>query len=274
MKDWTEIEELQRYCEQYEGITLKLNWDMLRSEDAWWATHQEDGLTAGFIGVYGFGPQAEVCGMVRPGYRRRGIFTSLWTQALVRIREAGHREVLLNTPANSASGQALLQRMNCEFQHSEYQMKWNGQQLPGADADTIPSGRVNLRPALPEEAGVMVRMDAEGFGMEPEEASEMYDRLIRKQDEYIMIELNGDPVGKLRLWTDEGDTWIYGFTVMPEGRGKGIGRSALLQTIDRERRLGNGVCLEVALDNPQALKLYQSCGFETTGQQDYFRYNG
>ncbi|MFD1905671.1 hypothetical protein ACFSQ7_19235 [Paenibacillus rhizoplanae] len=29
-------------------------------------------LLTGFIGLYGIGGDMEVCGMVRPGYRRRG----------------------------------------------------------------------------------------------------------------------------------------------------------------------------------------------------------
>lgn len=85
-----QIEELQQRCEQYEGISLKLNWDMLRhpgeAGGAEWVLSYEGELLTGFIGLYGIGGDMEVCGMVRPGYRRRGIFSSLWEQAQAVIR--------------------------------------------------------------------------------------------------------------------------------------------------------------------------------------------
>lgn len=70
------IEELQERCEQFDGISLKLNWDMLRGPsnvgDTEWLVTYENELLVGFLGLYGFGSEMEVCGMVRPGYRRRG----------------------------------------------------------------------------------------------------------------------------------------------------------------------------------------------------------
>lgn len=45
-----------------------------------------------------------------------------------------------------------------------------------------------------------------------------------------------------------------------------------MQTIEREQRNYNGVNLEVALDNPNALRLYESCGFVVQSQQDYYTY--
>jgi ribosomal protein S18 acetylase RimI-like enzyme len=44
--------------------------------------------------------------------------------------------------------------------------------------------------------------------------------------------------------------------------------------IERERRNYNGVNLEVSLDNPNALKLYESSGFVILNKQDYYRYTG
>lgn len=270
-----EIEELQQRCEQYEGISLKLNWDMLRRKPeeggAEWLVTYEDEQLIGFIGLYGITSEMEVCGMVRPGYRRRGIFTGLWKRALTIIERSKPGIVLLNTPANSASAAAFLKTLPHAFNHSEFQMKWNGI-LPEADAVR---NDVVLRPASPEEIPFMVRMDCEGFGDTEEHAAAMYDqRLSGDNEEYILIESGGSPAGKLRLSTQDNETWIYGFAVDARLRGRGIGRSALLQTIEREHRNGNSVHLEVALDNPNALKLYESCGFAVQGQQDYYRYIG
>ncbi|WP_340024364.1 GNAT family N-acetyltransferase [Paenibacillus sp. FSL K6-1096] len=273
-----QIEELQQRCEQYEGITLKLNWDMLRQpgktgSTQYLVTYEED-MLVGFIGMYSFGNKMEVCGMVRPGYRRRGIFSALWKQAEAIIRKGTVKTLLLNTPAGSASGNAFLKTLPVAFSQAEYQMKWDGAggSLAAAEASSA-AGLVTLRPSRPEEIPLLITLDCDGFQMTKEEAAEMYGQ--QEQDgseEHIIIELDGQPAGKLRLWSEDNETWIYGFVVDKKLRGLGIGRSALMQTIEREQHHHNGVNLEVALDNPNALRLYESCGFVVLNQQDYYEY--
>lgn len=269
-----EVGELQARCEQYEGITLKLNWDMLRDEgtyaDTEWFVTYEDELLVGFIGLYGFGHSAEICGMVRPGYRRRGIFTSLWKRAAGALQRLGIGEVLLNAPAGSASAAGFLKTLPVRFHHAEYQMAWSGSVHTEADTET--AGPVTLRPARQDEAGRLAELDRIGFGMSEADTEDLYGRLLSRTDEeHIVIEYDNVPCGKLRLATDNRETWIYGFVVEPEWRGRGIGRTVLLQTIERERLNGNGIFLEVALENPRALKLYESCGFVVSNRQDYYR---
>ncbi|WP_245864637.1 GNAT family N-acetyltransferase [Paenibacillus donghaensis] len=278
MDTWKEIEELQLRCEQYEGISLKLNWDMLRQPQVPGGTEQlltyEDGQLVGFMGLYGFASSMEICGMVRPGFRRRGIFTALWNQALAIIERNRTSSVLLNTPAGSASGTGFLTGLPLKFSHSEYQMKWDAAaaKLASSDASSAASSVV-LRPAREDEFDILVELDSSGFDISKEDAAEVY-RLQKQENmqEHVMIELDGQPAGKMRLWTEDNETWIYGLTVSVKLRGLGIGRSALMQTIERERRNYNGINLEVALDNPNALRLYESCGFVIVNKQDYYSY--
>lgn len=273
-----DIEELQKRCEEYESISLKLNWDMLSQNSTlgaaeWLVTYEEE-LLVGFIGLYGFGSEMEVCGMVRPGYRRRGIFTSLWKEAQTIIKRNNVTTLLLNTPAASTSGIAFLQTLPLQFNHAEYQMKWDGITLSSSEASSA-AGTILLRPARVDEAHILIELDCEGFDTATEDAADLYD--LQKQsemEEHIMIEMDGQPVGKMRLWTEDNQSWIFGFTITKELRGLGIGRNALLQTINREHRNYNGVNLEVALDNPNALKLYESCGFVIQNKQDYYRFIG
>lgn len=275
-----QIEELQLRCEQYEGINLKLNWDMLRLPSTQggseWLVTYEDDLLVGFMGLYGFGSEMEICGMVRPGYRRRRIFTSLWQQAQSIIGRKQVNTLLLNAPSASASGSAFLATLPLVFSHAEYQMKWDGSRVSQAAAEaSSAAGNVVLRPAREDEVPILIKLDSSGFELSEEDAAEMFE--IHRQEglqEHILIELDGQPAGKMRLSTEDNETWIYGFTVDKKLRGLGIGRSALLQTIERERRNYNGVNLEVALDNPNALKLYESCGFVILNKQDYYRYTG
>ncbi|WP_150273719.1 GNAT family N-acetyltransferase [Paenibacillus tepidiphilus] len=275
-----QIEELQQRCEQYENISLKLNWDMLRqpSEDSgvqWLVTYEEDQLV-GFIGLYGIGSELEICGMVRPGYRRRGIFTGLWQQAQDMLAKRPSRSVLLNAPETSASAAGFLKKLPVSFHHAEYQMKWDRAAAAEQANGAVPAaaGDVILRPARTDETALLIALDMDGFEMNETDAAEMYNQQSGTPEEHVLIEWSGQPAGKMRLYTEDGETWIYGFVVDKRLRGQGIGRSSLLQTIERERQHGNGISLEVALHNPNALKLYESCGFVIQNRQNYYSYNG
>jgi len=264
-----EIKELQAVCEKDGGFSLKLNWDMLatrpegRQEDFF---RYENGKLAGFVGLYGFGNKVELCGMVRPEYRRQGIFSALLDEAVAEAKNRGARQILLNAPAGSQSGKAFLATVPNRYFMTEYQMKWNG------TAPAVSEGVV-LRPSTERDLPVEVRLEIECFGFTEEEAVSFHKELkaIGNEDFYI-IESDGEPVGKMRVDHPEGEAWIYGFAVLPAYQGKGIGRKALSAIIAKENLAGFPLFLEVEAKNAHALRLYESVGFKAYHAQDYYEY--
>lgn len=111
-KQMKEIKELQTECEQDGGFDLKLNWDMLaarkdgKKDDFF---HYENDKLVGFLGLYGFGNKVELCGMVHPDWRRRGIFNRLLEEAIEEAKNRGTRQILLNAPAGSNSAKGFLE---------------------------------------------------------------------------------------------------------------------------------------------------------------------
>ncbi|MBG9653893.1 hypothetical protein [Cytobacillus firmus] len=67
-KQLDDIRSLQQISEETENIELKLNWDTLKSRPA-----DEKNLHYG------------KSGMVRPDHRRKGIFTSLFNEAVKQL---------------------------------------------------------------------------------------------------------------------------------------------------------------------------------------------
>lgn len=262
------IEELQGECEAADDIKLKLNWDMLRVRNENEQNdyfYYENGKLAGFLALYGFGSKIEVCGMVAPAYRRRGIFSSLMQEALGEIRNRNADTVLLNAPANSETAKSFLKSMDCTYQFSEYQMKWNQTELLGQN-------EVNLRTAAGKaDMEAEIQLDVQCFGISEEDAKEFFDQ-VRKEDDhsFYMIEAEGNTVGKIRVSHTNGEAWIYGFAIFPEYQGKGFGRKALTTIILQEAEAGFPVFLEVEARNAHALKLYESCGFRAYQSQDYY----
>lgn len=59
--------------------------------------------------------------------------------------------------------------------------------------------------------------------------------------------------------------FIYGVFVMPEGRGRGVGRALMTATLDHARGVVEIVQLVALADNKAAVFLYESLGFERYG---------
>ncbi|QOR67812.1 GNAT family N-acetyltransferase [Cytobacillus suaedae] len=265
-----DIESLQKVCESHDNIKLKLNWDMLRSrgsqepEDFF---KYESSLLVGFIGIYGFGDKVELCGMVHPDFRNNGIFTKLFQQAIEVCKNQGYERILLNAPADSASASEFLKKLPCIYSISEYQMKYNHSPLER-------SNDVVLRKASSlEDKVTAIELDMMCFGMPEEAATSFNDRILDEGTHYI-IEVDGKKVGKIRVYREQGDSWIYSFAVYPEFQGKGIGRKALTLVVLDEANHVENIYLEVEIKNERALGLYESCGFEQFQTQDYYVYKG
>lgn len=264
------IKELKDICENIDNCQLKLNFDMLENrtgktrEDYF---HYDEGKLVGFLGSYGFGNKVEICGMVHPNFRRRGIFTKLLTECITDLKTRNVNTVLLNAPTDSQSAREFLRSISCSFSMSEYQMKWQKTEL---FLDTS----VSLRPSVSlEDFEAEVQLDILAFGLEEHEARE-YNKQVKEfntEQQYI-IETCGKTAGKMRVAEDNGEAWIYGFAIFPELQGKGIGKMALLKLVTMESHKGLDIFLEVEAKNAHALRLYQSCGFRSYHSQDYYEY--
>lgn len=271
---WADVEALQRLVEQHDGIALKLNWDTLhaRKEDsAADLVEFREGQLIAFLGLYPFGSTLEVCGMVHPDYRRQGIFTSLLRRGLNSATVVSYSTILLNAPGNSEPGKQFLTSYPCRFDFSEYQMKYAQEAV---SADSSPSAaQVTLRHAEEADRPLLSRLDQEGFGLTAEDTRQFYETLTGdeiRQNELIVHE--GEAVGKIRVSRRDKEAWIYGFVVSASHRSQGIGGKALRLVVYREQAAGNDVWLEVALNNPQAKKLYEQAGFRICRSQDYYAY--
>ncbi|NBD24635.1 GNAT family N-acetyltransferase [Paenibacillus glycinis] len=262
------IERLQRACEDHDGIQLKLNWEMLRqrgSDEQLDFLQEENGELIAFLGLYPFGSTVEACGMVKPGERRKGHFQRLFRQGMDKAIQYGYRNILLNAPAGSEPAKAFLRKQGAEYAFSEHQMVWREQPLEAAD-DIV------LRQATAADYEMRVRLTVAAFGVNEEDARSVESRDFATNTDMLMIDANGETVGKIRVSREAGQAWIYGFAILPAHQGKGIGRKVLRRVIKEQSAAGYSVHLEVETKNDHALGLYESVGFRAVHAQDYYRY--
>ena len=264
-----DIEQLQKECEAYGQLQLKLNWEMLkkRESDQLDFLHYENEELIAFLGLYAFGSTVEVCGMVKPSERRKGHFQSLFNQGMERAKQNEYKKILLNAPATSDEAKAFLNKQGAKYAFSEHQMEWQSNPIEDVEG-------VTLRLAAIDDTELRIRLDVEGFGQSEEDARSQNERVDQDEEtDMYMIDVNEETVGKIRLrLEEEGQTWIYGFSILPEHQGKGIGRKVLNKVVNEQSSSSQSIHLEVETKNAHALGLYESVGFKVVHAQDYYTY--
>ncbi|MEW9503026.1 GNAT family N-acetyltransferase [Jeotgalibacillus marinus] len=263
-----DIEQLQKECETNDHLQLKLNWEMLRKRDSNQLdfVHYENDKLVAFLGLYAFGSTVEVCGMVKPSERRKGHFQRLFQQGMDTVKQNGYKKILLNAPARSDVAKAFLNKQGADYAFSEHQMEWQEGSIEEVDG-------VTLRQAKANDLDLRIRLSVEAFGLTEEDAQASESSVDRDEDaSMLMIDVNEETVGKILVDRQDGQAWIYGFSILPEQQGKGIGSKVLRRVIKDQHSAGYSVHLEVETKNDHALGLYESVGFKAVHAQNYYTY--
>jgi ribosomal protein S18 acetylase RimI-like enzyme len=266
------IADLERRVIAADGGRLKLEWSTLRARSGgqvedllWWG----GGRLLGFLGIYAFGaPTVELTGMVDPDARRRGIATALLEAGRPICRGRGYTKTLLVTPRTPTAARDLALGRGAVLDHSEHAL-----QLTGEPVDGPADPRITLRPMNPDDEPTVSALLKFGFGWEPSQPVNEAgaERAGRDLADTVIVDLDGAPVGSLRVNRQNDTAGVYGFVVHPDHQGHGIGRDVLRRVCARARAQGAArVHLEVDVANDHALGLYTSLGFVPVATEDYY----
>ena len=234
-----------------------------------------DGALVGFCTLCGDDdPELELCGMVHPAYRRRGIGRALLGAALASARRRlATLRVLVICEDASATGRAFVAAAGGRHSFSENRMEVaakSPEQASHTSARTL-----DVREAGPEEAQDLARVIAVSFGQSDDHmAEEIVRDMTVEGDRYFLARLGNEPheaVGAFKIFTDKPKAYIYAFGVLPEYRRRGYGREILEDTLSRLFAEGwTAVGLEVDADNTPAQALYRSVGFHDVTVYGYY----
>ena len=78
---------------------------------------------------------------------------------------------------------------------------------------------------------------------------------------FDIIELDGEPIGRIVLDRDDTTVLIVDQAIVPQQRRRGIGTAIMLAVMADAERAGLPVRLEVSSENDPSLRLYQRLGF-------------
>jgi len=259
---------LAEVCNRLEGLTLKLN--ISRDAEGMPANkwlYYEHGALVGYAALDGGSPEAELCGMVAPSHRRKGIGRALLDAVTDACRRATVYRLLLICEDASTSGQGFVRAIDAAHSFSELHMEMDAP--PAAEQ---PRNDVLVREAAPQDYDALAEVLVSAFGGSYDHTRARIEAEAGEGDgRYLVGEVDGRLVGGLKLYQHDGRAGIYAFGVSQHERGKGYGRAILQQTIEMARAGGYPrIYLEVDDDNTVARRLYESSGFQTTTTYGYY----
>lgn len=275
-KDYDDINNLKEICINADNLSLKLEIDYKINrhkkkkkniENINEFMFYDDNVLIGYIGMCDFGGDTlEVNGMVHPDYRRKGVFTKLFTLVNDEWNKRIKKSILLLSDSNSIAGINFIKRTCDIYDHSEYEMFLK----KDFDQKQIISD-LKLRNATIHDSKEIAWQNSIYFGIEYHGESFPMPELGEQSFIYMAI-LNDIIIGKVHVEINNGIGGIYGLGVLPEYRSKGYGRQILIMAIGKlKEKDSKEIMLQVEIKNKNALNLYKSCGFEETSIMDYYR---
>ena len=117
---------------------------------------------------------------------------------------------------------------------------------------TTREDEMQLVPWTPEQKAAFLDMQ---FHAQAAHYTEFY-----PQCQFLVIELEGRPIGRLYIDRGEDDIRITDIALLPEFRGRGIGRMLIKEILAEGRGTGKRVTIYVEHYNP-ARRLYDRLGF-------------
>ena len=124
---------------------------------------------------------------------------------------------------------------------------------------------IKIRPLIKEDIPAVATLDALCFSM-PFTENALNELFLNTSWHFFVATENDTVVGYISFYCILDETEIVNVCVMPELRGKGIGRALTKCAIDFNRETnGSRVMLEVRKSNTPAIKLYESLGFIPVG---------
>ena len=290
--EWARVQQLAAQCNAAEGLDLKLARGALYASTsdmppcAFLAylgdARGEPGALVGYCALdHGGDGESELCGMVAPEQRRRGIGRALYRAALASCRAQGVTRLLIVCEEASASGRAFVATTGAQYDIGEHRMRLTGPELRASvDPNGLTLESVQAGDTVAIEA--IARIRAAAFD-EPLDAARRHvlADLASPQEQFFLMRLAGDAeqpgevtgetIATAKISCEDQYAGIYAFAVAPARQGQGWGRRALALLV--QRLLAEGwtqIGLEVETTNARAYALYTTSGFSAVTTYGYY----
>ncbi len=278
--DCEDIKKLQEVCFNNDHTNLKLELEYkltvpkhseIGMKKITEFLYYANGVLVSYLGICNFGGDVlELNGMTHPDWRRKGLFTKLFSLALSESKNDNQKKLLLLTDENSESGKAFIQHISGNYSFSEYRMKY----FHNSNSESLYCQHPAIRLKTVEKTDIkeISRQNAIYFGTTEESEVLVMDESMLTEGMF-MIMLNDSVIGKIYTEYGENSAFIYGFGILPEFRRNGYGKAAFRAIMDviKSKNIDD-IQLDVESKNRNALNLYKGFGFQEMSVMNYFEY--
>lgn len=273
-KQLKKVEDLIKTCKDFEPVTLtpslssELNFDPNLN---CFFLLTDNGELISFLSLFlpeeGYG---EAIAFTHPMARQRGFFKRLWEEALNELIDyIEDMELLFVTDGNSPDALAALEAMEGEYQYTEYFLGCETEKAGHSNA----ASRLTLEEITEpdKEINALLFRLHENIFFDGKTASTSFVNALWEDGARTFIAKQGEtPVGLYHI-TLQGDTaYLYGFGILPDYQGQGLGKELLHEAFNHLPEGITKILLQVNSLNDVAYHLYTSAGFTTEKKLDYY----
>ncbi len=269
-----EIKNLSIISHNIDGYKTKFYWNIL--EDRKLPEYDDfllyvEGNLAAYVGIFAFKEdEVELTAIVHPKHRRQGYFKSMLAEVFLELKRRNFKKCLLISNREADVTKDIMQKLNAIFTHSEYEMVSKRQ----PQFENLP--KLELREYVQDDIVELAQMDAICFNST---LDKMIFRFINSMGEknrkvYVAIHA-GEKIGKVHLRFDEKNhAYIHDLCILPAHRRKQYATAMVMQIMEilLNKRIKT-IFLDVEGKNPNAIKLYEKCGYEVTAIHDFWEYD-
>jgi ribosomal protein S18 acetylase RimI-like enzyme len=275
-KEYQLIKQLFTTCERNDGFTPRLYWNCIKNRapdvNHDYLFFRRDLLIA-YLGIFNFtAKEVEVCALVHPLHRQKGLFKYLLKTAMADVNYKVVDHILLSCAKGFPAAAHAFAALGASYKHSEYTLEISS--LQNLSIDTTPQAAKPLTvvPITENDVQLVAKLDSECFKSPLHEGLLRFGQTLSNADrEAYFANVDDETVGKIHIHFFENKAFIHDFCIAPEHQGKKFGRDLLVHTLSllkNEKR--RGVELDVIASNEQAINLYLKNGFELKHAYDYW----
>jgi ribosomal protein S18 acetylase RimI-like enzyme len=225
----------------------------------------------GYLGLFPRYTTGEIAvnGVVHPEYRRKGVFSALYHEAIKTCHERNKNVIVFIVERASESGKAFALSKGSNLKYTDYDMEMD---INDYRPYVHELEEFIFRTAANADIDDIVALGMQGFGTTDEEERPIIESSIKDSDTDVYVGIfNDTTVGTISVIREKEQAIICGLVVDEGKRGKGYGKRLLTETVNEIVHKGyKKICLSVDVENLNALLLYENCGFKTVKAVDFY----
>jgi ribosomal protein S18 acetylase RimI-like enzyme len=240
-------------------MAVPVSLSVILAADAWVAVDDDDRvLGVGWRAPFGDATLVEV--RVRPGCRRQGVGTVIYTHL-----SAGAGPLLASCDAGQRTVRRFLEHRDFHLEALLFLQRWDGE-----PADVPRAFRTATVQPPEDPVATLALLDAAHADSWPPHMATSED--LTANDAWARVALvDGVPMGAVVARVQD-DCWaVRAFGVHPQARNRGVGRALLTELMAHAAQMGWGVCLRVHHEAEGILAWTSGLGFWTFRTWAYYR---